>query len=399
MLYSKHELDRAVAELQSEFRAWNPESLSLVRLGENHLIDGKNFLTWLRTHDPVKNIILDVLEEHALRSERIGVSSSEDVAKNVLSAKELGDVGTIKSVLAKSRYPMRGDFRNIVSERFDEKYHDLLNEIVDKSESDGNVFLRRENVVKTILEKLDGYIFELESPFRTVFDERNVKCFIVDGFVESVGEIHHLLDNLSRSNSPAILFARNFAPDVVTTIQHNKKIGKLNLLPIQVKFDFDDLNTMVDIAVISSGDLVSSDKGDLIKTIIADKAPCLDRVVYQSNKLILINSKTVRQTKNHLSSLQKRANDCSDETRRRMIERRMGSLSTNCLKVTVPSNKIHDAIESTVDKFLRIVRTCLHHGVIEFEGKIVPVSTFVSSYVFTRKFYKAISTIDCIIQG
>ena len=372
------------------FGKWNPEELSLVSVGENHLIEGKNFLGWLRTPDPVQNIILDVLEQHALKSESVGVNSGIDVVMNILIGKKLKDVGTLEHEMSCSRYPRTGDFEKMIVERFEERYHEFLSTVLRLAEADGNIFLKREYVVKTVLEKMDGYIFNLESPVKCQFDERNVKCFIVDGFVESVGEIHGILEHLSTNNVPGIIFARNFANDVISTIQHNRATGRLNVLPIQVRFDLEDLNTLVDLAMISAGDLVSSDKGDLIRTISADSAPRLERVIYKNGKLMMINPSTNRNVKIHLKNLQKRAAD-ADEVRRKMLEGRMATLSTNCLKISIPIGKQHDHVESVLDSFLRMVRACLLYGVVEVDGNVIPVPTYIASNVFTRKFEKVMS--------
>jgi hypothetical protein len=301
--------------------------------------------------------------------------------------------------MAISRYPSLGDFEKIVTERFEEKYHDLLFEILNCSETDGNIFLKREHVVKTVLEKMDGYVFSLSSPINTQFDERNVKCFIVDGFIESVGEIHRVLEDLSTNSIPGIIFARNFADDVISTLNHNKIIGRMNVLPIRVTFDMEDLNTLVDLAMISAGDVVSSDKGDLIRSISTDSVPKLERVIYKNGKLVVVNGKTIHSVKKHLENLRKKSNEV-DEVRRKLYEGRMGSLSTNCLKISIPIGKQYDGIESNVDLFLRIVRSCLLYGIVEIEGKIRPVTSYISSNAFTKRFLKTIeSDVGSVILG
>ena len=388
MFYERSDLIHGLDELRKKFGRWNPEDLALVSIGENHLVEGKNFLGWLRTSDPVQNAILDVLEQYVLKSESIGVNSGIDIVKNVFSGKKIKDINTLEYEMSSSRYPRTGDFEKMILDLFDEKYRELLLTVLKNAETDGNIFLKREHVVKTVLEKMDGYVFNLDSPIKKMnFDERNVKCFIVDGFIESVGEIHHILEDLSKNNVPGIVFARNFANDVVTTIQHNKAIGRMNVLPIQVRFDLEELNTLVDIAMISAGDLVSSDKGDLIRAIATDSVPYLERVMFKNGKLVMINTRTSKTVKQHLNNLRIRAAD-ADEVRRKMLEGRMATLSTNCLKISIPIGKQHDDVESVLDSFLRLVRTCLLHGVVSVDGSVIPVTTYVASNVFTRRFEK-----------
>lgn len=399
MIYDRSDIERALTNLRLKFSSWDPVRLSLIHYKENHLVDGKNFLSWIKTNDPVENFILDLLEDYAKKAENVGVGSGISLLKNVLDSHSVC-LEDVEKVLQTSRYPIEGDFERIIFSDFDEQYHSLLLEVLNRSEPDGNVMIKRENIKKTILEKMDGYVFNLSSPARIhSFEERSVKCFIIDGFIESVGEIHHVLEFLSKNVSPGIIFARNYSPDVITTIQHNRSINRLNVLPIHVPFDLEDLNTLVDIAVISSGDIVSSDKGNLIRTIASDSAPELERVSYSSGKLVISNSKTVSKVKLHLSNLQKRAHENIDETKRKMIESRMANLTSNCLKIAVPIGKEQDALEIVLDKFLRIVRSSLLYGLVEIDGRILPVPSFISSNLFTKKFQNSLGSAGRIIAG
>lgn len=387
MIVKKEELANGLARLREKFSSWNPDQLALVANNDNHLVEGKNFLGWLRSDDEVENLILDVLEQFSQKSETIGVGSAINVAKNILSGILPKTFEEIQEDMKKSRYPMQGDFENIIDQKFDLRFRNLLKEILHSSESDANVFLKREHVMKIIIEKMDGYIFSLSSAFNTEFDERNVQCVVIDGFVESVGEIHHILEHFSQSKIPGIIFARNFANDVITTLQHNKLSGRMNLLPILVTFNVEDLNTLVDLAVISGGSIVSSDKGELIKSIVANSLPAIDRAIYKNGKLVLINSKTASSVSFHLKNLRKKIDEI-DEFRKKLYEYRLSSLSPNCLKISIPIGKKFDDVESSIDLFLRMVRSALLFGIVEVDEKIIPSTSYLSSTAFTKKFLK-----------
>lgn len=388
MLYSKKDLLDSLNNLQSKFHDWNPEKLSLVSFAENHLVEGENFLGWLRTDNQVENLILDVLEQFCLKSESVGVGSSVNVAFSVLtSSKRKMKEDAIETIQKCSRYPTENDIQQIIKKSFPENYHQLLEKILEYSDSDGHIFLKREVVPKIILEKIDGYVFSLSSPIKMNFDERDVKCFVIDGFVESVGEIHHILESLSKNATPGVIFARNFANDVITTLQYNKRIGRMNVLPVLVTLDVEDLNTLVDIATISECDVVSSDKGNLIRAITTDNVPTLERVVYKNGNLVISNSKTMSKVSFHLENLRKKSENV-EEFRKNLYEKRMSSLSSNCLKISIPVGKQFDVMESAIDLFLRIVRSCILYGITEeADGKIIPTASYIASYVFSKKFF------------
>ena len=250
MFYEQKHILKAFSSLKEKFEKIDPSREALISLGENHLVSGKNLISWLRTDDQIENVVLDILELFSDKGEKLGVGSGPRIVQSIFLGKKSLSQKDLEQKLKSSRYPMKSDIENLIKDIYDEEYRDFLLRILDLSDFDGNIFLKRENVVKVILEKSDGYVFNLENPVKYELDERNVKCFIIDGFVESVGEIHHILEDLSNKKIPGVIFARNFANDVLSTIKHNKITGRLNVLPIQVKFDFDDLNTLVDLEII-----------------------------------------------------------------------------------------------------------------------------------------------------
>lgn len=57
----------------------------------------------------------------------------------------------------------------------------------------------------------------------------------VDGFIESLGEIDHLLQSLAQMEENCVILASGYSPDVVTTLSKNWSTGKLKVLPYLVK--------------------------------------------------------------------------------------------------------------------------------------------------------------------
>ena len=56
----------------------------------------------------------------------------------------------------------------------------------------------------------------------------------VDGTIESLGEIDHLLQACSQLDTPVIIMASGFAPDVITTLDSNWKSRRLRVVPFSV---------------------------------------------------------------------------------------------------------------------------------------------------------------------
>ena len=96
------------------------------------------------------------------------------------------------------------------------------------------------------------------------WEKKNCKVFIVDGDITAVSDIHYLLESLSEEKRSCLLIARSFAPDVLNTLHVNFARGTLNIIPVDIPFEQDTANILVDIAAACNTDIVTPLKGDLI---------------------------------------------------------------------------------------------------------------------------------------
>ena len=92
------------------------------------------------------------------------------------------------------------------------------------------------------------------------------KIFIVDGIIETISEIHQILDASSKKKIPCVIVARGFNEDVQNTLAVNMTYGRLDVYPIAVPIDEIGANQLFDIAAVCSSDVVSSLKGEIISS-------------------------------------------------------------------------------------------------------------------------------------
>ena len=99
---------------------------------------------------------------------------------------------------------------------------------------------------------------------------RDARIACIDGYVESVSELHLLLEELSEAKVPCFLFVRGMSEDVLHTIKTNNDRKTLMVFPYIVPFDLDSVNTIVDIAVSAGTDVLSNLKSDKIQISLGD---------------------------------------------------------------------------------------------------------------------------------
>ena len=177
----------------------------------------------------------------------------------------------------------------------------------------GNVNIDHDAKDVTSVITRSGYTFELScedifwsAASASIISLYNPKILCIDGIVETPGEIHNIISSSHETNQSVVIFARGFHEDVSNTLGVNHSRGMLNIIPVLVPYDIKGVNQLVDIAVCSGTDIVSSLKGDLISTIEWDDIKSIDSLRIQNNELIIRNKKSEKRVKTHLDHLQKK---------------------------------------------------------------------------------------------
>lgn len=109
------------------------------------------------------------------------------------------------------------------------------------------------------------YDFYKDKKIHQMFD---YKVVIIDGVIQHVSEIHHLLYDSAENKSRYAIFCYGVSEEVKHTIINNNKREITKIFPICLDFDEKSLNVLNDIAVLHGVDVISSNKGQTISTEI-----------------------------------------------------------------------------------------------------------------------------------
>ena len=78
----------------------------------------------------------------------------------------------------------------------------------------------------------------------------NFRFLIIDGYVESVGEIYHFLHQAAETKVPYVIFCFGMSPEVKNVIQQNNSKGITEIMPVCFSFQEETINILKDIAVV-----------------------------------------------------------------------------------------------------------------------------------------------------
>ena len=245
----------------------------------------------------------------------------------------------------------------------------------------GQVFIDGKCKTTTHVELKAGYNFDCSvvptfaaaAKIQT-WEYSHAKCIVIDGIIESVSEIHHLLEALNKTKVPAALVARGFSQEVLATLSTNALRGTLNVVPIIVGYTAAHVNLLKDIAVACNTDVVSSLKGELISTIDIESIPAVDKIKATFGYVIISHQASENAVRRHIRNLRKQKQEIEDSQQHvgiktekiKLLDKRIKALSSNCANIglgpdlKIKKGIIHDRLENAI----MILRESARFGMI-----------------------------------
>jgi hypothetical protein len=251
------------------------------------------------------------------------------------------------------------------------------------------------------VEFVDSYEFKHASKaVEGVVTMDGARVLIADGYVETVAEIHGILDRCGREGERLLICGRGFSDDVMYTLAVNRQRGTLVAYALTFPFDADDANTLVDLAAIVGGDIISSLKGQLFSTV---ELASLSRVTYarlRGQSLDLRGDKsTCDRVAAVLLSVQSKLVEAEDPARS-ILERRARRLTGACMIVRLGDGIDHLARVEAWDLALRSLRASTR-GVMDvadheaWPGRVVvPLSSVAIAREMARKLVSTLTSLD-----
>lgn len=218
-----------------------------------------------------------------------------------------------------------------------------------------NINLKRSINVETHLGKeiaveiLDDCVFNCsyDYDFFNNLDDalKNYKFALINGMIESVGEIHHLLHKANQNKKSYVIFCFGMSEEVKQTIIKNNNLGRLKVYPVCLDAnDENTLNILNDFAVIQGGSVISSDLGQTISQEVRKDLLESKEIRFQPGKIIIkpnVDKITVEQ---HKKFLKKRIDEALTkcDVKIEPLQNRLKSFTSSRLNIYLPEILLKD---------------------------------------------------------
>jgi hypothetical protein len=317
----------------------------------------------------LEKIIFDLIVDHALKSEKQGPGSSSDFLKKYTST------FPICSSEQSSPNPIKENLRSII-EQFtngSKFLETIVSEALQLSEFGGKIFVEKSISQIASIELISGNVFPVRAVFSNNQKFNDPKILCIDGHVETIGEIHHLLDQFNQNLQPLAIFARGFSNDVISTLKKNFDIDKLKIIPVIVPSEIDTINVLVDVALATDGDIISELCGNALNSIsLKDMSDAKTISFYEKNTVIV-----PRKLNNFaIGEIRKKFNAAS-EFAENVTKNRAKSNVSNYVVIRLVDDINYISNVQTIDKILRSYSSLLRHGMM---NNSLTSSTTVSDF-------------------
>jgi hypothetical protein len=400
-IFKKTDLTKELFALSEQilFALDRVEDSLLVRVSDKlTLVTKFQFLWNLKPQSQVQKTLLEHMTRYALMSEKNFPGTFDTVIRNIAENCHSCDGGNHNLNLENfsdiwSRPPQLKDIDRLVFQELDQK-DPLISSLLRRSLSlagfGGKITLEKTESKTNSIELVSGYSFDVNPLWSQNVRLKSPKVICVDGYIESVSQIHHVLESFGQSKESALLFVRGMSDDVLHTLKVNWERGSLKIFPILVKFDLEGINMMADIAIVSGGDVISSLKGDLISSVKIDELPTIEEANIVGGKVSIQNKRTTKRVTQHLTHLrEKRSEKSGVEDYERLIDKRIKSLISGQVVVRIVDDKDFVRRSQLFDFSLRKISSIISNG--------IPEGDFLPHHFFSSLFFSNISEVGSLI--
>jgi hypothetical protein len=280
---------------------------------------------------------------------------------------------------------------------------------------------------KDTIELIEGFTFNIKSlnDFSNLSEiKRSLpKVLIIDGIIEKISEIDHILRKANETNDTILICAIGFSEEVILTLRLNFLNKKLDVIPIAVGVDQNTINMLKDIAIVCNTRYVSAMTGDVISTVKYDELNTVEDVVISGNSLRIKNSTNKNNISNHISQLINKKTSINNFLSSKLYDERIKSLASKYVNVKIGAMNDQEKLIKLekIHTCLKLIPILSRYGIIKSNDKLYDkvlnlkqksiiklfknqicnefISPYVLLYVIKHVFdtIKLIKNIDCMI--
>ena len=240
----------------------------------------------------------------------------------------------------------------------------ICKEIFETASLERTINIKPSHIKESTIEKVNDIVFRInyDTDFLGSKEEielKNYRYLIIDGFIESIGEIYHLLHFAAKSKEPYLIFCYGMSSEVKNVILQNNAKEITQIIPISMQLDESTVNILNDLALIHDCDIVSSLKGQTISQETRKELPVGKKAIVKRNSIFFTPVCDKLKIISHVNFLNKRIDEAEKDTNTDVIRDRIKNLSSKSINLYIPESlsKTHEFARE-LDYAIRFLSNC-----------------------------------------
>lgn len=349
-----------------------------------------------------EKMIHEIIMNHALTVEKIAASGFViflDKLKDELNNHTQTNINYVSHTTPASLSDLDWLLNNTITS-IDEKTKQIVLSAISLAGFGGKILVEKSFTNIDCVELINGYTFVCKPAIQCNYSNyKNTKIICIDGVIENVSEIHHILTYASECKETIVIISRGFSNDVKNTIKVNNDRGTLRVIPICVDFNLEGINTIKDIAIVTGSEIISSNKGDLISSISVKDLKAVPAMMINFDHITIVESNNKKNIYDHIRHLLDKRNSAQVEDVIKLYDKRIRSLTPLHVLIKIKNDMNYVIRSQFIDKFLRSYRVLLDHGTITFDEKKYLSAAYYAAQHHVNLCIKTLFSLGCIITN
>jgi len=279
------------------------------------------------------------------------------------------------------------DFYYYIEQTCSKKSREIIKEALECYSPGDRVNVSRSSSRDTRIKREVGYTFDnvLFSPIYTngkVWKREHVNVLLIDGIIETVGEVYHLLHKAHESKEPYLVICTGILPEVHDVFIQNFARGSIDVVIGTVKMDEFSIQALVDLGTVCMTEPITALKGETISSASNKELAKVEKVEILKN-LTIKNEKAKNRTDRLIDEITTAS--IKNDDIKFLYQKRISALSSSKISISIGRDyaDFDPSIVEDVDVFFRSCPMILSNGFIRREN-VVDLDQEVNKIIFNE---------------
>jgi chaperonin GroEL len=249
-------------------------------------------------------------------------------------------------------------------------------ECFDKVGKTGVIVIEEGKGTETVIEMTEGMQFDrgYASPYfctnaeRMIAELTNVKILITDKKISSIHDLLPILQSVAATGEELLIIADDIEGDALSTLVINKLRGTLKIAAVKAPGFGDRRKAMLeDIAALTGAQLITEDKGLLLKDAKPNVLGSADQIVLGKDKTTIVGGKgSQKEIKARIKQIDGEIKNATSNYDKEKLEERKAKLTGGValIKVGAPTESEMKKRKQMFEDSLNATRAALEDGVV-----------------------------------